>query len=101
MASPRDVFGMAKKSDEPWEKPAPKKSKHTKLTPASKAKAKASAKKAGRSYPNLVDNMNAAKAQEKQPAAKKKSSPARKSGQADGSSSKTKKARPRAKQKAA
>jgi hypothetical protein len=48
---------------EPWEKPAPKKSRHTTLTPASKSKAKAAAKKAGRKYPSLVDNMNAAKKQ--------------------------------------
>ena len=55
---------MPKKSaKEPWEKPAPKKSGHTKLTPASKASAKKSAKKAGRSRPSLVDNMNAAKKQ--------------------------------------
>jgi hypothetical protein len=32
-----------------------------KLTPAQKSKAKAAAKAAGRPYPNLVDNMNAAK----------------------------------------
>lgn len=44
----------------PWQKPNPKKTS-TKLKPAMKAKAKASAKKAGRPYPNLVDNMNAAK----------------------------------------
>jgi hypothetical protein len=31
------------------------------LTPAKKASAKAAAKKAGRPYPNLVDNMRAAK----------------------------------------
>lgn len=31
------------------------------LTPAQKAGAKAAAKKAGRRYPNLVDNMRAAK----------------------------------------
>ena len=31
------------------------------LTPAQKAKAKAAAKKAGRPYPNLVDNMRASK----------------------------------------
>lgn len=31
-----------------------------KLTPKQKASAKASAKKAGRPYPNLVDNMRAA-----------------------------------------
>ena len=35
--------------------------KDKKLTPAQKSKAKASAKKAGRPYPNLVDNMNASK----------------------------------------
>lgn len=44
----------------PWDKPNPKK-KSTKLTPAKKASAKAAAKKAGRPYPNLVDNMRAAK----------------------------------------
>ena len=43
---------MAKKV---WEKPNPKK-KSTPLTPKQKASAKASAKKAGRPYPNLVDN---------------------------------------------
>lgn len=32
-----------------------------KLSPDQKSKAKAAAKKAGRPYPNLVDNMNAAK----------------------------------------
>jgi len=55
---------MAKnKQKDPWDKPAPKKSRHTKLTPKSKAKAKAAAKRAGRKYPSLVDNMNAAKQQ--------------------------------------
>jgi hypothetical protein len=49
------------KSTAPWEKPAPKKTTHTKLTAADKKKAKASAKKAGRPYPNLVDNMKVAK----------------------------------------
>jgi hypothetical protein len=48
---------------EPWEKAAPKKSRHTKLTAKSKAEAKRKAKKAGRKYPSLVDNMNAAKKQ--------------------------------------
>lgn len=43
----------------PWNKAAPKK-RHTKLTPAKKARAKRSAKRAGRRYPNLVDNMRAA-----------------------------------------
>ena len=46
-----------------WDKPNPKK-KSTPLTAAQKAKAKASAKKAGRPYPNLVDNA-AAKRQAK------------------------------------
>jgi ribosomal protein L15E len=55
---------MAKKPIEPWEKPAPRKSRTTKLTPQSKAKAKAAATRAGRKYPNLVDNMNAAKEQQ-------------------------------------
>jgi hypothetical protein len=47
---------MAKKV---WEKPNPKK-KSTPLSPAAKTSAKAAAKKAGRKYPNLVDNMRAA-----------------------------------------
>ena len=38
-----------------WDKPNPKK-KSTPLTPAQKAQAKARAKKAGRFYPNLIDN---------------------------------------------
>jgi hypothetical protein len=41
-----------------WDKPNPKK-KSTPLTSGQKAKAKAAAKKAGRPYPNLVDNMRA------------------------------------------
>lgn len=45
----------------PWEKPAPRKSKHTTLTSSDKSKAKQRAKKAGRTYPNLVDNMAIAK----------------------------------------
>jgi hypothetical protein len=47
----------------PWRKPKPKQSKKTKLTPRSIAKAKAAAKRAGRRYPNLVDNMRAAREQ--------------------------------------
>jgi hypothetical protein len=43
-----------------WDKPNPKKTS-TPLSPAKKAAAKASAKAAGRPYPNLVDNMRAAK----------------------------------------
>jgi hypothetical protein len=44
----------------PWKKPAPKKNRHTHLTPAEKAKARRSARRAGRPYPNLVDNMKVA-----------------------------------------
>jgi hypothetical protein len=47
----------------PWKKPRPKQTARTKLTPASIAKARAAAKKAGRRYPNLVDNMAALRAQ--------------------------------------
>jgi hypothetical protein len=45
---------------EVWDKPNPKK-KSTPLTPAQKKSAKATAAAAGRPYPNLVDNMRAAK----------------------------------------
>jgi hypothetical protein len=41
-----------------WDKPAPA-GKPKKLTPAQKSSAKAAAKKAGRPYPSLVDNVNA------------------------------------------
>lgn len=45
-----------------WDKPRPKGlGKPKALTPAKKASAKAAAKKAGRPYPNLVDNMRAAR----------------------------------------
>ena len=50
------------KKKAPWERANPKGKKRSKpLTGAQKSKAKASAKRAGRRYPNLVDNMNAAK----------------------------------------
>lgn len=45
-----------------WDKPRPKSlGKSKPLTSAQKDKAKAAAKKAGRPYPNLVDNMRAAR----------------------------------------
>ena len=45
-----------------WEKPRPKGlGKPQALTPAKKAKAKAAAKAGGRPYPNLVDNIRAAR----------------------------------------
>lgn len=48
----------------PWEKPAPKTSdKKTKLSAESIAWAKARAKRAGRRYPNLIDNMAATRRQ--------------------------------------
>lgn len=66
---------MAKttKSKAPWKRPNPRKragkaSKH--LTPAKKAAAKARAKRAGRPYPNLVDNMRMAKSAKKKTAKK-------------------------------
>lgn len=43
-----------------WDKPNPKK-KSKPLTPEQKATAKAKAKKAGRKYPNLIDNMAVAR----------------------------------------
>ena len=52
----------AKKSKPVWEKARPKSlGAPKKLSPAKKASAKAAAKKAGRPYPNLVDNMRAAR----------------------------------------
>ncbi len=54
---------MKPRQTAPWNKSAPKRSRHTKLTDQSKAEAKAAAKRAGRPYPTLVDNMNAAKKQ--------------------------------------
>ena len=47
-----------------WDKPSPK-SKSKKLSPKAKANAKAMAKAAGRPYPNLIDNMRAAKKKKK------------------------------------
>lgn len=48
----------------PWNRANPRpKSERTTLADASKEKARARAKKAGRTYPNLVDNMRAASEQ--------------------------------------
>ena len=52
----------------PWRKPNPKKKKKGgsgKLSPAQKVRAKRSARKAGRPYPNLVDNMLVARKSKK------------------------------------
>lgn len=68
---------MARTSSAPWKRPNPRKragkaSKH--LSPAKKTAAKASARRAGRPYPNLVDNMRMAakKTSSKKKLAKKK-----------------------------
>ena len=55
---------MATKKKEVWDKPDPSK-KDKKLTSDQKSEAKARAKKAGRPYPNLVDNMALAKKDKK------------------------------------
>jgi hypothetical protein len=55
-------FTMYKKGGEVWDKPRPKElGKPKKLSPAKKSAAKAAAKAAGRPYPNLVDNLRAAR----------------------------------------
>ena len=51
---------MASSKAKPWERKNPKGKKHQPLSPAQKKKAKDLAKKAGRKYPNLVDNMRVA-----------------------------------------
>jgi hypothetical protein len=45
---------------QPWNRPAPSRGSHTHLSPAKKRAVKAKARRAGRPYPNLVDNMSAA-----------------------------------------
>lgn len=51
------------KEKEVWDKPRPKDlGKPEKLTRAEKASAQRRASKAGRPYPNLIDNMAAARA---------------------------------------
>jgi hypothetical protein len=57
---------MARKA--PWKKANPRKKagkKSKKLSPSQKASANRSAKKAGRRYPSLVDNMRAASKKKK------------------------------------
>jgi hypothetical protein len=55
-------FSQYKDGGEVWDKPRPKDlGKSKKLSPAKKSSAKAAAKAAGRPYPNLVDNMRAAR----------------------------------------
>lgn len=53
---------MPMKSKPVWDKPRPKsEGKPKALSPSQKASAKAMAKAAGRPYPNMVDNMRAAR----------------------------------------
>ena len=47
------------KSKPVWERPNPRR-KHIKLSPAQKTKAKRRARRAGRPYPNMVDNVRVA-----------------------------------------
>lgn len=55
-------FTQYAEGGEVWSKPRPQKlGPSKKLSSAKKAKAKAMAKSAGRPYPNLVDNIRAAK----------------------------------------
>ena len=55
-------FTQYKKGGAVWDKPRPKDlGKSKKLSPAKKSAAKAAAKAAGRPYPNLVDNLMAAR----------------------------------------
>jgi hypothetical protein len=86
---------MAKTSRAPWKRSNPRKragkaSKH--LSPAQKSAAKARARRAGRRYPNLVDNMRMAAKKTTKKASKKKTSKSKAS-----KSSKTKSARKTAK----
>jgi hypothetical protein len=58
-ADAQEEVALAAKKDV-WDKPNPKKESKP-LTTKQKSSAKAAAKKAGRKYPNLVDNMRAAR----------------------------------------
>ena len=52
---------MNKTTTPPWQKKKPAGTPKKKLTAEAKAAARARAEKAGRRYPNLIDNMWAAK----------------------------------------
>lgn len=56
----KDMSSAMAGTQKVWDSPNPK-GKSKKLTPKKKASAKAMAKAAGRPYPNLIDNMRAAK----------------------------------------
>jgi hypothetical protein len=62
LANAMDVSRAYKKGGPVWDKPRPKSlGKPTPLTSGQKSSAKAAAKAAGRPYPNLVDNLRAAR----------------------------------------
>ncbi|PSO15507.1 hypothetical protein C7G42_26015 [Bradyrhizobium sp. MOS003] len=96
---------MAKTSRAPWKRSNPRKragkaSKH--LSPAQKSAAKARARRAGRRYPNLVDNMRMAAKKTTKKASKKKTSKSKASKSTAKSARKTaKKARKRTAKKKA
>ena len=56
---------VPRKKLEPWKRRRPKGIKRTPLSASDKKQARASAKKAGRPYPNLVDNMRMAQKKKK------------------------------------
>jgi len=62
-AMPKRKSKSASRMDKPWEHEAPENKSAAKkhLSAAQKAEAKRRAKKAGRPYPNLVDNMHVAR----------------------------------------
>lgn len=61
MATRKATAKTASKVKPPWDRENPNAGHHEHLTPAQKAAAKRRAKKAGRPYPNLVDNMRASR----------------------------------------
>lgn len=54
---------MSSRRPPPWEQPRPQNAGKTKLTPESIAWARDRARRAGRRYPNLVDNLAALRRQ--------------------------------------
>lgn len=61
MIAPKDPSLSTSAKPPPWKRPNPKGSGSTPLTPAQKDAARERARLAGRPYPNLVDNMWAAR----------------------------------------
>ena len=57
-----------RKRKAPWNRAAPRRAKHKKLSGKQKSVARRRAKKAGRPYPNLVDNMRAARGKKRKKA---------------------------------